>query len=143
MLRSVQRLLDPDETLLEAAILWARRPWSYLYGLAAFACLFMVAVVTGFEQWPTRMAIAVAGAAIAVTATTDYRILALTSNGLVMCRAGRVRHVARSIVDRPGRSIGIEPVGGTMITSDWRVGSIDYTVTKSSQQPMERIRAGR
>ena len=143
LLRSVQRLLGPDEQLIEAALLWVRRPWSYLYGLVAAVAMLLVAIAAGFEHWTSRTAIAVAGAAIAVTATTDYRILALSTEGLVLCRAGRVRQVARAIIDRPSHSTEMEPVGGTMITADWRVGTVEYTVTKSSQLPMERIRAGR
>ncbi len=143
LLRSVQRLLDDDEALIEAAFLWTRRPWSYLYGTVALVALVGVAIAAGFEPWPTRLAIGFAGAAIAVAATTDYRILALTTRGLVWCRAGRLRQVARSIIDRPDRSIAMEPVGSTMISADWRIGGIDYTVTRSAQQPIERIRAAK
>ena len=143
LLRSVQRLLGPDEQLIEVALLWVRRPWSYLYGIVALAALLLVAIAVGFEQWTSRAAIAFAAAAIAVAATTDYRVLALTTEGLVLCRAGRVRQVARTIIDRPSRSIEMKPVGGTMITADWKIGTVEYTVTKSSQHAIERIRAAR
>ena len=79
----------------------------------------------------------------AFTATTDYRILALTSRGLVLLRAGRVRQVARSIIDRPARTITIEPVGGNMLTVDWRIGDVVYTLTKNGQRSIERIDGNR
>ena len=123
--------------------MWVRHSFSYLYGAAAFVALVVVAIIAGFETWPLRLGIGAAGAGIALTATTDYRILALTSKGLVLLRAGRVRQVARRIIERPARTITMEPVGGTMISADWRIGEVVYTITKSGQHPIERINRGR
>ena len=143
LLASVRRLLDDDETLHDAALMWVRHSFSYAYAALAFVALVIVAILSDFESWALRLAIGAAGAAIAFTATTDYRILALTSKGLVLLRAGRVRQVARGIIERPDSSISMEPVGGTMITVDWQIGTVVYTLTKNAQHPIERINRGR
>jgi len=127
--------------LIDAALLWVRRPWSYVYGSAIFAALLTGAVLAGFDTWTSRFGLAAIGASIAVVATTDYRILALTTDDLVMCRAGRLRQVARSIIDRPPMATEMFPIGGTMLTAEWKIGKVTYTVTKSSQQSLARISA--
>lgn len=139
LVASVRRLLDPDEELLDAALMWVRHSFSYAYAALSFVALVIVSILSGFESWPFRLGIGAAGAAIAFTATTDYRVLALTTKGLVLMRAGRVRQVARSIIERPPSTITMEPVGGTLLTVDWLVDGVVYTLTKAGQNPIQRI----
>lgn len=143
LIASVRRLLDPDEVLHDAALMWVRHSFSYGYAALSFVALVIVTILSGFEGWPLRLGVGAAGAAIAFTATTEYRILALTSKGLVLMRAGRVRQVARRIIERPPSRIAMEPVGGTMLTVDWQIDGVVYTLTKAGQNPIERINRGR
>jgi len=109
------------------------------YVLAAFVGLVIVAFVAGVDQWSGRVALGLAGAAVAAAATTDYRILASTSSGLVMLQSSRIRQVARKLVSRPGTDIEIEPVGQNLVMTDWLVDGDRYTVMKRFQLAMTAI----
>ncbi len=141
LLRSVQRLLDPDEQLYGAAFMWQRHRLGYVYSLAAFVALVLIAIASGFDDWPDRIAIGLAGAAIALAATTIYRVLAATSAGLVLIEGGRVRHVGKSVVQRMDLGTPIVIQRDTLVTTDWKVDGVEYTVPKSSQQAMQQIAA--
>ncbi len=141
LLRSVQRFLEPGERLYEAAFMWSRHHLAYPYAIAALAGMFGVATVAGFQQWPSRLAISVMGGAVAITATTMYRVLASTSSGLVLLEGGRLRQVAKRRINTLEPDAVVEIQRDTMITTDWKVGDTEYTVPKSSQRAMERIAA--
>jgi hypothetical protein len=139
LLRSIQGFLEPGERLYDAAFMWSRHRLAYAYAVGAFAGMLVVVTIAGFQQWPSRLAIAMVGGAVAITATTMYRVLASTSSGLVLLEGGRLRQVAKRRIRKlePGAQVEIQR--DTMITTDWRVGGTEYTVPKGSQRAMERI----
>lgn len=139
LLRSIQGFLDPGERLYDAAFMWSRHRLAYVYAVAASVGLLVIAILAGFEQWPSRLAIAVMGGAVAFTATTMYRVLASTSEGLVLLEGGKLRQVAKRKIRRldPGTPVTIQR--DTLITTDWKIGDAEYTVPKGSQKAMERI----
>ncbi|MGI9609634.1 MAG: hypothetical protein ACR2NL_05000 [Acidimicrobiia bacterium] len=139
LLRSIQRFLEPGERLYDAAFMWSRHRLAYVYALAAFVGMLIVAIVAGFEQWPSRLAIAVMGGAVAMTATTMYRVLASTSKGLVLLEGGKLRQVAKRRIRTLDSDVVVEIQRDTLITTDWKVGDSEYTVPKGSQKAMERI----
>jgi hypothetical protein len=141
LLRSVERVLDPEERLEDAAFMWSRHRLGYVHAAASFVALVIVAIAAGFEPWPSRLVIGVAGAAVALTATTNYRVLALTSRNLVVLDGGRLRQVARRVKRRLPRDAAVRIVRDTMLTTDWLVDGVEYTVPKGSQRAMERIAA--
>lgn len=141
LLRSIQRLLDEGERAVEAAYMWRRHRLLLPFGVAAFLGMTLVAAWAGAEDWPTRIVIGLAGFAVAVAATTDYRVVAQTSDGILLLRASRIRQVAKEILERLPFSTVIEPVGGTVLAADWRVAGQVYTVPRSSETAMERIAA--
>ncbi len=142
MFRSVNRVLGTTERVLDAVYMWSRHRWMVPYALVGFVALFWVAELAGFEEWSARVALGFGGAAVAVAATTDYRIVAKTTEGLYLFKASRIRHVAIELLDRLDRSIEMSPAGGTVLAADWQIGPRRYTVTKSSEQAMQRIAAG-
>lgn len=121
--------------------MWTRHRLGYVYALAAFVGLVLVAVMSGFQEWPSRLVIGVAGAALAMAATTNYRVLAQTDAGFVLLDGGRFRQVATRLVRRLPDDVNISVQRDTLITTDWIVGDREYTVPKSSQRAMERIAA--
>lgn len=139
--RSVTRLLEPDEALGEAALMWARHSSGYAYAAVAWVAFTLLAIVAGFDQWPARLVIGLAGAAIVLTGTTTYRVLASTSHGLVLFEAARVRQVARRISRRLPPEAEVRLVRDTLVTTDWVVDGTEYTVPKGSQRAMEAIAA--
>jgi hypothetical protein len=141
LLHSVERLLEPGEKLEDAAFMWARHRLGYAYAAGAFVALVIVAIASGFEPWPSRIVIGIAGATVALSATTNYRVLALTTSNLVVLDAGRLRQVARRVKRRLPRGAAVTIVRDTMITTDWLVDGAEYTVPKGSQRAMERIAA--
>ncbi len=113
--------------------MWTRHHLWLPYAAGAFLAMLAVAVVVGVEQWGGRIGLAIAGGAIAAMASTEYRILALTSEGLVLLRSSRVRQKATELIERLPSSIEIAPVGGNLVMTDWRVGSVVYSVMKRHQ----------
>ena len=122
--------------------MWTRHRWMLPYALIAAAVVFVSSEWAGFSEVSTRVALGFAAGAVAVNATTDYRVLALTSRGLVMFRASRIRQYATGVLTRLPRTTPIEAIGGTVLATDWRVGEETYTVPKSSERAIQRIAQG-
>ena len=139
LLRSVARLLDDGAELHDAAFMWTRHRWMIPYAVIAAGAVYLASEWAGFTETPTRVALAFAAGAIAVNATTDYRVLARTSRGLVMLRGSRIRQYAVGVLERMPSSTRIEAVGGTVFATDWQVGEAVYTVPKSSESAIHRI----
>lgn len=123
--------------------MWQRHRLMIPYAAAAFVTLVAVAVAVGFDDWATRIALGAGGSAIAVAATTDYRVLAATSRGLVLFRASRIRQWAVEPIETLDAEAEIMPIGGFMFAADWKVGPFVYTVPRSSEQAIGRIAAAR
>lgn len=122
--------------------MWRRHRWWLAYGLAAGSLLVAVAAASGFDSWFERIGLGLAGAAVAVAATTDYRVLARTDRGLVLLRASRVRQVATALDRRLGDDAVVDRIGGTLLANDWRVDGQHFTVAKSSEASMSALAAG-
>lgn len=139
LLRSIARLLDEGTELKDAAYMWSRHRWMIPYAVFAALAVFLTSEWAGFTETPTRVALGFAAGAIAVNATTDYRVLARTSRGLVLLKSSRIRQYATEVLERLPKSTTIEVVGGTVLATDWQVGDAVYTVPKSSEQAIQRI----
>jgi hypothetical protein len=101
--------------------------------------VIFLATAGGVEFWSTRLGIGAAGAIVAATATTNYSVLARTTRGLLLCRAGRVRQVATAIVERLPEGTPISRTGGNLITGEWDVGDRSYSVPRRHERAMEQI----
>lgn len=123
--------------------MWNRHRWFMAYAMVVLAALVWLAPIAGIEDWATRIVIGLAGSAIAVNASSSYRVLADTDEGLFLLRASRIRQVAVGESEKLPSNTILEPVGGTMLATDWRVGDGVYTVARSSEQAMERMAGGR
>ena len=122
--------------------MWSRHRWMIPYAIVAAAAVFFTSEWAGFTEVSTRIALAFAAGAIAVNATTDYRVVAKTARGLVLLRGSRVRQHAVAVISRLPNNTKIEPVGGTVLASDWAVGESVFTVPKSHERALERIAQG-
>lgn len=142
LLRSVARVLGGDTDVTDAAYMWSRHRWTVPYALVVLAGAALFTPLVGVDDWPTRIVIGLGAAAIAVTATTEYRVLAETATGLVVLRASRIRQVATEVLDRLDPDADFEQVGGTIIAADWEIGGRRYTVPRSSDEAMGRMAAG-
>ena len=108
--------------------------------IVSFVALLLVATASGVETWWARIGIALAGAAVATNATTDYRILARTTEGLVLLESSRIRQYATELLERlDPDTTPLERLGGTLVASEWSVGSRHYTVARSSEPSMTQI----
>lgn len=123
----------------DAAYMWSRHRWVIPYAAAVFAVLVWLAPIGGVDDWPTRIVIGLAGLGIAVNASSNYRVLGETNEGLVLLRASRIRQVATVKLENLDRRTELKPAGGTMLAADWQVGGNVYTVARSSEQAMERM----
>ena len=139
LLRSVARFVDAGTELHDAAFMWTRHRWMIPYAVVAALAVYAASEWAGFTETPTRVALAFAAGAIAVNATTDYRVIARTSRGLLMLKASRIRQYAVALIERLPPSTRIEPVGGTVFATDWQVGDAVFTVPKSSESAIHRI----
>lgn len=136
---SVRALLRDDERISHVAHMWTRHRLVLPYAALAFAALLVLGIVVGIEQWNSRIGLAVAGAAIAAMATTEYRVLALTTDGLVLLRGSRVRQRATELIKRLPDSTDVEPVGSNLVITDWSVETTVYSVMKRHQSAMVAI----
>jgi len=139
LLRSVARLLNDGESLVDAAYLWRRHPYMFWYGGVAFIALVAIAASVGWQEWPSRVGFGAGAAAVAIYSTTDYRVLARTGGRLILFRASRIRQVARSVIESYPSSTPIEMVDGNMLATSWSLAGASYTVPKSSERSMRLI----
>lgn len=109
------------------------------FALVGAVALLIVAIAVGFETWPQRIAIGFAGGTIGIAATTDYRILARTSKGLVLLRSSRIRRRATALIKRLDSSTVVQPVGSNLLITEYLVGSRRYFVSRRYQQDMNAI----
>lgn len=137
--RSIERHLDPDEQLRHAVVMTSRHRWFVPYALGSGAVIFLVASATGVETLLSRLVLAACGVAVAAIATTEHTVLAETDRGLVLLRSSRIRQYATSLVRRLPSDTPVTMVGSTVITSDWRVDGVVYTLTKRWEATMRRI----
>ena len=63
LIRSVQRLLRPDEALVDVVFMWARHRWMMPFTGVAFVGLVVVAAASGIAEWSVRLGLGVAGGA--------------------------------------------------------------------------------
>lgn len=123
--------------------MWFRHRWVAWFATAVLFGLVWLAPLAGIEDWPTRVVIGLAGLGVAVNASSNYRVLAETDQGMFVLAASRIRQVATGRPEKLSPGAELEPVGGTLLAADWRVGTNVFTVARSSQQAMERMAAGR
>lgn len=143
LLRSVQQVLGEVVTVRDAAYVWSRHRWLVPFVTVVFAAIVLLAPVAGLQDWPTRIVLGLAGVAVGVMSTTDYRVLAETDSGMVILKASRIRQVAIELLERLASDVVLEPLGGTFLTTDWQVGDHRYTAPPSSDQAMQRMAARR
>lgn len=139
LIESVRRRLRAGEHLQEVAYMWHRHRWTLPFALSAGAGLCLVAFVSGFDSAGSLVAVGLAASAVAAMATTEYRVLAATTSGLVLLRASRIRQVAVEVLERLPASTDVRLVGNNLVLTDWMVGDRRYTVPKSSESAMNRI----
>lgn len=140
--RSVARLLDGADVHV-AAFMWRRHRWMMPYAAVAGIAVYLLASSFGIDDTGTRVALGLAAGAVAVNASSDYKVLARTSVGLVLCRASRIRQYAVAVDERLTDPIEVEAVGGTLLATDWRIGDVGvFTVPKSSEQAVQAIGTG-
>jgi len=142
LFRSIARLLDDGTDVVEAVYMWRRHRLMFPFGIVSFVGMVVVAELGGWDEWATRIVIGLAAVAVAVAASTDYRVLAQTSDGLFLLQASRIRQVATRLLEKLPPETTIGPVGGTILAADWEVAGWVYTVPRSSEQAISRI-AGR
>lgn len=139
LIRSVATLLDDGEQVRHVVVMFTRHRWFLPYSVLAGLGVFAVASATGIAGFGNRIVIGVCGMAIAGMATTNYWVLAETATDLVLCRSSRVRQYAKSIKIRLPTSTPLEMVGSTVVTSDWRIDGIMYTLTKRWEATMRQL----
>ena len=136
---SVRALLPDADRIVHLVHMWSRHRLMLPYAIAAFAGMFVVAFVVGVEQWSGRIGLGLAGAATAAMATTEYRVLALTTNGLVLLRSSRVRQKAVAVIETLPSATVIAPETSNLVITDWSVGDAVYSVMKRHQASMVAI----
>lgn len=120
--------------------MWTRHRYAYPSMIVVFLTVVGLAALLGFDTWVARVALGTAAAALATTATTNYWVLVQTDARLFLCRASTFRQVAKAYERDIAQSV-IEPVGGTMLATDWSIDGIVYTVAKSSERAVQSMAA--
>lgn len=134
--KSVTRLLPEDEAIEHVVYMMGRHKWFLPFTAGACVVLFVVAVLSGIQQPGGRIAIALAGGAVAAMATTEYRVLVRTDHDLVLFAGGRLRQRATRLIGRLQPDTPIELVGNNLVVTEWLVGDRQFTVMRRFQQAM-------
>lgn len=137
---SVRRQLDIDEELLDVAYMWHRHRLALPFAALAAVVLGAIAFVAGFGT-PASVGIGLAGFAVAGSAATDYRVLAVTDRDLVAMKGSRIRQIARPPLDRLPVDTRVERLSNNLVISEWRIGDDTYSVLRSHQATMAAIAA--
>lgn len=134
LLASVRRCLRSND-VVGAAFMWRPGRLTLPFACAAAAGCALLAYAGGFDSATHLAAIGLAGGAVAWLASTEYRVLALTGDGLAQLLEGsRIRHVATGVADEPIDRATIRPVSANAMTSQWWVGRRQYTVLRRHQR---------
>ncbi len=136
---SVRALLPDADRIVHLVHMWSRHRLMLPYAVVAFAGMVLLAFAVGVEQWSGRIGLGLAGAATAAMATTEYRVLAQTTSGLVLLRSSRVRQKALAIIETLPHTTAIAPVTSNLVITDWSVGDAIYSVMKRHQAAMVAI----
>lgn len=136
---SVRAALPADERVMHVAHMWSRHPFMLPYAAVAFIAMMALAIAVGVEQWGGRVGLGLAAGAVAAMAATEYRVLALTTEGLVLFRSGKIRQKATDVLERLPKSADVQPVGSNLVITDWSVGDRVYSVMKRHQNAMVAI----
>lgn len=139
--RTVTRFLEPGEEVEAAAYMWVRHPQGIVWATGAGAIAAAIAAVGGGELPVMPVVFGLLAASIVYTVTTQYRVLAVTNHRMVMCRGGRIRQVATGLIGEV-QTPTIEPVGGSMLATDWKVDDVTYSVSKSYEKAIHAIALG-
>ncbi len=137
----MQRLLDDEEQVKAASYGYARHPWTIAYALAAGGAMFFLVDLLGGYSVQSRVLLGAIAAAIAVAATTEYRIFASTTSGLLILKGSRFRLTATSVLKRVGEEIEFVPVGGNLVTVEWRIDGVIYSVPKRADSELAKVLA--
>lgn len=136
---SVRALLPDTDRIVHLVHMWSRHRLMLPYAAIAFAGMVLLAFAVGVDQWSGRIGLGLAGAATAAMATTEYRVLAQTTAGLVLLRSSRVRQKAVAVIETLPPSTAIAPVTSNLVITDWSVGDAIYSVMKRHQAAMVAI----
>jgi len=141
LIRSIQRVLGEHVAVLDAAYLWTRHRLMVPFAATVFGAVVLLSPIASINDWPTRVVIGAAAVAVAVTASTEYSVLAQTRDGLHLLTASKIRQVATGLREHLGTRVHLEAIGGTGLTTDWQVGERQFTAPRNSEQAMARMAA--
>lgn len=136
---SAQQLLDDDDRIVHVVHMFTRHRLFVPYVLGSTGALFVLGIMLGIEQWSGRIGLALGAGALAAMATTEYRVLVQARSGLVLMRSSRIRRKATAVLKRLPDNIEVVPVGSNLVITDFRVGTVIYSVMKRFQAPMSSI----
>ena len=137
LIRSIQRLLKPDDHVARAAFMWRLHRWALPLGVVAGAAVALLGLVTGnFESVAFAIAAGIAVGAVASLASAEYRVLALVNDELVMMRGSRTRNVAVEVLERRLPNNSVRLVSSTAVVSDWLILERRFSTTRRYQQEM-------
>ncbi len=137
--RSVRRVLGTDEELLDVAYMWQRHRLLVPFAAVAAVIGGGGAALAGFTSPASIFAVALAAVAVAASAATDYRVLAVTASGLVLMKGARVRQVATALIERLPESTTVERVSGNLVIGEWRVGDRRFSVLRRFESTMAAV----
>ena len=137
--RSVSRLLEADERA-ERVVFMSTRHRLWIPFVAGSAGAFvLLALVIGVDTSASRVGLGLVGGALAAMATTEYRALAETSEQLVLLRCSRVRRRATAVMKRFPRTTRIEPMASNLVTAEYRIENVVYSVLFRYRSEMEAL----
>ncbi len=135
----MQGFLDQGERIKHKVHMWSRHRLAIPYMLGVGLAAAALSALLGVEEWGSRIGLGIAAAMVAAAFSTEYRILVLTTSGLVMLRSSKFRQKATALVGRLGGETVIKPISSNLVITDWQVGDDRFSVMKRFQAEMVAI----
>jgi len=136
---TVHRFLSPGARVVAIAFMWRVHRAALPFGIGAAALTAAAGVLAGFDTASSVVAVSLAGVALAVVSSTDYRVLAMTDSQLVFMRGSRFREAATGIIDVLPLHVEIEIMSTNLVAGEWRIDQQRFMVAKRHQAAMRTI----
>ena len=142
LLDSVRTVLGPGHDVVSVAVVSFVHRWAVGFSVLGAVSIVVVGWVSGVRAGASLVALAIAGAAVAVLGTTEQHIVAGTTTGRFLLRAGRFRQVAVERLAELPAGIEFRRITGNIATAEWRIDGRSYRAMRRADLALTAM-AGR
>ena len=141
LLDSVRSVLGPDHDVVSVAVVSFVHRWALGFSVVGAVAVVAVGWLSGVRAGASLVALALAGAAVAVLGTTEQHIVAGTAVGRFLLRAGRFRQVAVALLGELPADVEFRRITGNIATAEWRIDGRTYRAMRRADLALTAMAA--